>query len=72
MFTINFSEPVTGLTAAAIAVTNGTAGALKDFVNSGGSLAIFPGNDPDPASWSALLAQFGAFGPGAGGAGGAA
>jgi hypothetical protein len=33
---------------------------LKDFVGNGGSLAVFPGKDPDVASWGALLAQFGA------------
>ena len=39
---------------------SGTASSLKDFANSGGSVALFPGKDPDVASWSALLAQFGA------------
>lgn len=39
-------------------VPSGTAGALKEFVNNGGSLALFPGRDPDAASWNALLGQF--------------
>ncbi len=41
-------------------VPSGTASALKDFVANGGSLAIFPGKEPDLNSWNALLAQFGA------------
>ena len=41
-------------------VPSGTASALKEFVSGGGSLALFPGNEPDAASWGALLAQFGA------------
>ncbi len=41
-------------------VPSGTASALKEFTENGGSLAVFPGREPDAASWSALLAQFGA------------
>ncbi len=41
-------------------VPSGTASALKDFVGNGGSLAVFPGKNPDAASWGALLAQFSA------------
>lgn len=41
-------------------VPSGTASALKEFAANGGSLAIFPGKDPDAASWGGLLDQFGA------------
>ena len=41
-------------------VPSGIASGLKEFVEGGGSLALFPGTEPDLASWGTLLAQFGA------------
>ncbi|MBS1940769.1 MAG: BatA domain-containing protein [Bacteroidetes bacterium] len=41
-------------------VPSGLAGALDEFVKGGGSLAVFPAAGLDQASYSALLARFGA------------
>ncbi len=41
-------------------IPSGTAAALVDFVKGGGSLALFPGTEPNAASWTAALAPFGA------------
>ncbi len=41
-------------------IPSGTAAALVDQVKGGGSLALFPGIDPNAASWTAALAPFGA------------
>lgn len=41
-------------------IPSGLAGALKEFVEGGGSLAVFPAAQGDGASYRDLLAQFGA------------
>ncbi len=45
-------------------VPSGMARALKDFVDAGGSLALFPPEKPDATSLQGLLAPFGITGPG--------
>lgn len=41
-------------------IPSGLAGTLKEFVENGGSLAVFPGHGVDAASYRAALGQFGA------------
>jgi|688.fasta_scaffold11432_4 hypothetical protein len=45
-------------------VPSGMARALKEFVDAGGSLAVFPPETPDAAALQALLGPFGITGPG--------